>query len=75
MITKHLDYAIGDAKRFVERAKESIDEAYASEYDPPELSEAAVKMIRRLSLDVTHAMKELRAALPVTAAADEEAKS
>jgi len=75
MITKHLGYAIGDAERFVKRAKESIDEAYISEYDPPELSEAAVKMIRRLSLDVTHAMKELRAALPATASADEEAKS
>ena len=59
--TKALSRAIDDTQRFFQRAKEELEEAYeASENDDVAFSEPTLKMIRRLSLDVTHAMKDLR---------------
>ena len=59
--TKALSYAIADSERFFQRAKEALEEAYAvSEGDDVVFTEATLKTIRRLSLDVTHAMKDLR---------------
>lgn len=58
--TKTLSLAIDDTERFFQRAKEELEEAYASDSDDVTLSEPTIKMIRRLSLDVTHAMKDFR---------------
>lgn len=59
--TKALSRAIDDTQRFFQRAKEELEEAYAaSEGDDVAFTDATLKTIRRLSLDVTHAMKDLR---------------
>lgn len=57
MDPKRLQYAIEDADRFSARAKAAIAESQAQSAPIPD---DQVKTIRRLSLDVTHAMKDLR---------------
>ena len=63
MDARKLEYAIQDARRFADRAEEMLD--MATELDEAlretvTLSDDQVKTLRRLSLDVTHAMKDLR---------------
>ena len=65
MNTKALDYAIEDAERFAQRAREALQEAVNNGSDDVEFSDAVLKTIRRLSLDVTHAMKDLRDSIEI----------
>jgi len=54
-----LRYAIQDAKRFSQRAEELVKvDIESGEFIT--VNDADAKTIRRLSLDVTHAMKDLR---------------
>ena len=65
-----LKFAIEDAKRFVSRVEPlaNMDESL--------LTDADLKMIRRQSMDVTHAMKALREAVDaVPTVAETEVKS
>jgi len=57
MDLKRLQYAIEDADRFSARAKAAIEESQSQSAPIPD---DQVKTLRRLSLDVTHAMKDLR---------------
>lgn len=74
MDTKFLRYAIEDAERFAKRAKEALEDAYADyNSDDVVFSESTLKAIRRQSLDVTHAMKDLRDSIDVSPAAQQTA--
>jgi len=61
MHTRKLEHAIEDARRFADRASDMLHDAVmrTTEGDAV-ISEDEARIIRRLSLDVTHAMKELR---------------
>lgn len=66
-MTSELKFAIEDAKRFIGRV-----EPFVAVAEQGLLTDADLKMIRRQSMDVTHALKALREAVdavPVTEAA------
>lgn len=56
-----LSYAIEDARRFETRTAPYLELA-----EKGMLTEADLKLIRRFSMDVTHAMKTLREAIEAT---------
>lgn len=66
-MTTELKFAIEDAKRFIGRVEPFVAVAEAGL-----LTDTDLKLIRRQSMDVTHAMKALREAVdsvPITEAA------
>lgn len=65
-----LRFAIEDAKRFVARVEPLVAAA-----DAEALTDNDLKMIRRQSMDVTHAMKALREAVDSVPVAETAAKS
>jgi hypothetical protein len=56
-----LEYAIEDARRFIARV-----EPYRDVIKAEAITESDLKLIRRHSMDVTHAMKTLREAIEAT---------
>jgi len=55
MTTEDLEFAIGDAQRFIDRAT-----VIKAKSKPGEIAEADAKTICRLSMDVTRALQDLR---------------
>ena len=60
MLTE-IEYAIEDARRFITRVSPYLDVIKAGA-----LTESDLKLIRRHSMDVTHAMKTLRESIEAT---------
>lgn len=68
-LMNELRFAIEDAKRFIARV-----EPLAAAADAEALTDNDLKMIRRQSMDVTHAMKALREAVDSVPVAEQAVK-